>query len=161
MVKTHMLKTELKHFDQQKAGVKNFEYRKMDLGFRVGDMLHLIDIDDNCEPTGRTLTVVIECIICDLDGMREGYGILGTRRRTKQVYGVYDYEFDEWVCENNSRLYQFSDIHVAQAQADVIAAFRHAQFSFNREKNVSDRPIRARLYGEVEWCQSKMFVELN
>ncbi|MFB9770109.1 DUF3850 domain-containing protein [Lactiplantibacillus modestisalitolerans] len=74
--KIHELKIAPKYMDAQLAGVKNFEIRKNDRHFRVGDRLLLREWTDG-KLTGRSLTVYV-IYITDYQ-QRDGYVVLGTK----------------------------------------------------------------------------------
>ena len=50
----HFLKTETKYYQLSKLGYKNFEIRKNDRDFRVGDIVNLQEVVEGI-PTGRQL----------------------------------------------------------------------------------------------------------
>jgi hypothetical protein len=82
-MKRHNLKILSEYYQQQTAGVKNFELRKLDRDFRVGDEIKLNEIDHTevlgeYKPTGNSCLVRITSITCDFEGLEPGYGILGT-----------------------------------------------------------------------------------
>ncbi len=79
----HSLKLLKQYFDLQVAGMKNFEFRRMDRNFRAFDEIELIEIDYSDEfgllkPTGRTCIVRITSILVGFEGMEDGYGVIGT-----------------------------------------------------------------------------------
>ncbi len=63
MSKHHELKTWPEYFDLTWRGLKNFEIRKDDRGFAVGDTLTLIEQPLDGEPTGRIIEAVVHCKI--------------------------------------------------------------------------------------------------
>lgn len=76
--KIHDLKILPKYFDLVKRGIKNFEVRKNDRDFKVGDMLELLEWDDKKHIyTGRNERRKIIYILNDSDYCKEGYVILG------------------------------------------------------------------------------------
>lgn len=82
-MKRHNLKILSDYFAQQCAGVKNFELRKLDRDFKVGDEIKLNEIASAEKlgeylPTGRSCLVRITSITCGFEGLEDGYGILGT-----------------------------------------------------------------------------------
>ena len=82
IIKRHDLKILSQYYRQQVSGVKNFELRKLDRDFKVGDELKLNEITETAageySPTGRSCLVRITSILSDFDGLEKGYGILGT-----------------------------------------------------------------------------------
>ena len=87
----HYLKLSDKYFDAVKNGVKTFEIRKDDRGYRVGDTLVLqwIGSEEQMmklalnEQDPPTITRYISYILTHDDfpnGLKEGYVILGLRR---------------------------------------------------------------------------------
>ncbi len=87
-MKQHNLKLLAMYFDEVEAGFRNFQIRKHDRDFKIGDKIKLNEID--CEgigilkPTGRSCVVQIESILrsdhgAPFEGLEEGYSILGTK----------------------------------------------------------------------------------
>jgi len=82
----HNLKILPQYFDAQSAGIKNFEIRKHDRDFKIGDEIKLVEIDGRLgqpyETTGRTLLLRITYILSgnDFEGIEQGYSILSTER---------------------------------------------------------------------------------
>lgn len=78
----HELKTCAKYFNMVDKGTKRFEWRKFDRDFRVGDLLHLREWDEEEEDyTDRWQLVRIDCMLTyDEDGIigiPKGYCIMG------------------------------------------------------------------------------------
>jgi len=73
--KIHDLKIAPKYMDAQLSGIKNFEIRKNDRDFQVGDRLWLREWDGQ-DYTGRKVTVYVT-YITDYE-QRDGYVVLGT-----------------------------------------------------------------------------------
>lgn len=82
---THELKILQKYFRAVKSGRKNFELRKDDRGYKVGDTIQMYEItgvpvgDNKDGYTGRTIKRKITYILrdCPEYGLEEGYCILG------------------------------------------------------------------------------------
>lgn len=75
----HELKISPKYFEDVKANKKNFELRKDDRDFKVGDFITLREYD-NGQYTGREIkNIPIVYILRDVPeyGLKEGYCILG------------------------------------------------------------------------------------
>ena len=73
--KVHDLKISMKYMDAQLAGIKNFEIRKNDRDYKVGDRLWLREWNGQ-NYTGRKVTVYVT-YITDY-AQRDGYVVLGT-----------------------------------------------------------------------------------
>lgn len=75
--KTHELKILPTYYNEVENGIKNFELRKDDRDYRVGDYLKLKEW--NNEYTGRVFYVRISYILknCPDYGLKKGYVILG------------------------------------------------------------------------------------
>lgn len=71
------LKIEPKYFEAQEKGNKNFEIRKNDRGYQVGDLLFLHEYENN-QYTGRLLVRKVTYITSYKQ--KEGYVVLGTKR---------------------------------------------------------------------------------
>lgn len=75
----HELKISPKYFEDVKANKKNFELRKDDRNYQVGDLITLKEYE-NGEYTGREIkNIPIGYILRDVPeyGLKEGYCILG------------------------------------------------------------------------------------
>lgn len=70
-MKMHELKIQSHHFADVVTGIKRAEVRKNDRGFSAGDYLQLNEIDDEGEPTGEGVQVLVTHILAGGD-----YGIL-------------------------------------------------------------------------------------
>ena len=81
-MKRHNLKILKEYYKQQVSGLKNFELRKLDRQFRVGDEIKLNEINQHTlgkyKPTGNACIVRITSITSGFEGLEDGYGILGT-----------------------------------------------------------------------------------
>lgn len=75
-VKIHEVKIGATFFEEAACGKKNFELRRNDRGYRVGDMLELQEYRDGAY-TGRTCRKLITYMLEDYTGLQEGYCILG------------------------------------------------------------------------------------
>jgi len=75
----HKLKTWPKYFEQVLVGIKNFEVRKNDRDFKIGDKLHLMEwCPDKKEFTGRSCQKEVNCIVHGGQfGIEEGYVVMG------------------------------------------------------------------------------------
>lgn len=78
----HELKTWIEYFQMMVNGVKPFELRKNDRGFKVGHKLLLKEYDkENKTFTGRILHRRITCVlsgaIAEKFGLKEGFCVLG------------------------------------------------------------------------------------
>lgn len=76
--KIHEVKLSSIYFDDVAAGIKNFELRKNDRGYKVGDMLKLNEVKSGKE-TGRFIKAKIEYMLEEHTGLQEGYCILGIK----------------------------------------------------------------------------------
>lgn len=74
--KIHELKTLPEYFELVRKGVTNFDVRKNDRDFKVGDMLILKEWDGN-KYTGRDQRRIIGYMLNNNDYCKEGYVILG------------------------------------------------------------------------------------
>lgn len=75
----HALKIQPKYFTAVLHGKKNFELRKDDRGYQVGDLITLREYE-NGEYTGKEIkNIPIKYILrdCPEYGLKEGYCILG------------------------------------------------------------------------------------
>ena len=81
MEKTHRLKTWPEFFDAVERGVKNFEIRKDDVDFRIGDVLILQEWDPGPKRyTGRECQRRITYVLRGgRFGIETGYIILGMK----------------------------------------------------------------------------------
>lgn len=74
----HSLKLSKKYFDDLQNGVKTFEVRKNDRGYKIGDTLILNEIDENNKYTGRVIKAKITYFF-SLFGLATGYCVLGVK----------------------------------------------------------------------------------
>lgn len=79
----HNLKILPIYFDLQKDGIKNWEIRKNDRNFQVGDILNLNEWDEK-KYTGRVLVVEVIYTFKSSLTLKEDYVILSTKRLNKQ-----------------------------------------------------------------------------
>ena len=73
----HELKCKSEFFRDLRTGKKNFEVRKDDRGFCVGDYLALNEINQEGQYTGDSLLVSISYILRDPEYCKDGFVILG------------------------------------------------------------------------------------
>lgn len=77
---THELKVIPKFFKEVLDGTKNFEVRKKDRPFKVGDLLALNEYNiDSKLYSGQSCLVYIDYILDDPEYCKEGYVILGIK----------------------------------------------------------------------------------
>lgn len=78
MAKVHHLKTWTPFFKDVKSGVKQFEVRKNDRDYEVGDTLILEDFDPSIEKySGAWIPKLVTYKLDDTRFVKEGYVILG------------------------------------------------------------------------------------
>jgi hypothetical protein len=81
MALVHDLKTWPVYFEQQLAGLKPFELRLDDRGYRVGDILWLREWDPRTQAyTGRELRVEVTFLLRGSEHLAPGYVAMGTCR---------------------------------------------------------------------------------
>ena len=100
-MKVHELKIETLYFKEILSGRKNFEIRKDDRNYEVGDKIVLKELK-NGEFTGREIKdIIIKYILRNVPdyGLKEGYCILGFNRIKK----IYDFTIEEIVKECKAR----------------------------------------------------------
>lgn len=73
----HYLKTETFYYQEQELGHKNFELRKNDRNFQVGDMVVLLEVVNGI-PTGRQLLAkeIVYILKGGIYGLDKDYCIL-------------------------------------------------------------------------------------
>ena len=79
----HRLKTWSQYYHAVYCHDKPFEVRKNERGFKEGDMLHLIETDEQTgQETGRDMFARISYVLGhdDHPGIAEGYVVLGLGR---------------------------------------------------------------------------------
>ena len=76
--KVHQIRLAKTYFDDVANGIKTFELRKNDRGYKQGDSLKMLEFKDG-KHTGRTIDVDIIYMLEDYTGLTEGYCILGIR----------------------------------------------------------------------------------
>lgn len=75
--KVHDIRLGASFFDDVLECRKNFELRKNDRGYKVGDILHMMEFKDG-RNTGRSVNRKVIYILEDFTGLEDGYCILGT-----------------------------------------------------------------------------------
>lgn len=78
--RTHVLRLSFRYFDDVRSGRKSFELRKNDRGYRVGDILDLMEFKDG-RNTGREIEADVVYMLDDYTGLEEGWCILGIKVR--------------------------------------------------------------------------------
>lgn len=78
MANVHYLKTWTPYFQDVKKGIKNFEVRKNDRNYQVGDTLILEEFEpDNKKYTGAWIPKLVKYKLDDPQFVKEGYVVLG------------------------------------------------------------------------------------
>ncbi len=77
MAKVHDLRIESRYYPASVSGAKNFEVRKNDRNYQVGDILHLYEFTNSGKITGREHYAKIQYILSDCEYLKEGYVVLG------------------------------------------------------------------------------------
>lgn len=84
MRKRHNLKLHTKYWDYVMSGIKNFEIRKMDRPYEVGDYIHFVKLnrDGNTVEEDKKNLFVINYILEDVPqfGLDPDYCILGIEK---------------------------------------------------------------------------------
>lgn len=75
--KVHQIRLAKSYFDDVANGIKTFELRKNDRGYKKGDILEMMEFADG-KNTGRTVRVLVTYIIEDYTGIEDGYCIMAT-----------------------------------------------------------------------------------
>lgn len=74
--KVHSIRLAASYFNDVASGKKSFELRKNDSGYKVGDMLEMLEFKDG-KNTGRIIQAEITYLLEDYTGLEDGYCILG------------------------------------------------------------------------------------
>lgn len=82
-MKTHTLKINDRFYKSKVCGVKSFELRKDDRGFKVGDYVHYVDEDGDEIAFDTKNLFEIVFILKDYPGLEQDYVIYEERR----IYG--------------------------------------------------------------------------
>lgn len=82
--KTHEVKIAASYYEDVAAGVKGFELRKNDRGYRVGDKLKMLEFNDG-KYTGRTIDADIVYMLEEYTGLEDGYCILGIKQTAHEA----------------------------------------------------------------------------
>lgn len=84
----HSLKTEQPWFDLVAEGVKNFEIRKNDRGFKEGDILELLEYDrKNNSFSGDSIIAKVE-LVCDY-AQKENFVVIGIKVLQLKIAGTF------------------------------------------------------------------------
>lgn len=76
--KVHQIRLAKTYFDDVANGIKTFELRKNDRGYKVGDILEMMEFADG-KNTGRTVKVLVTYMLEDYTGIEDGYCIMATK----------------------------------------------------------------------------------
>ena len=76
--KVHQIRLAKSYFDDVANGIKTFELRKNDRGYKKGDILEMMEFADG-KNTGRTVRVLVTYILEDYTGIEDGYCIMATK----------------------------------------------------------------------------------
>ena len=76
--KVHQIRLAKSYFDDVANGIKTFELRKNDRGYKVGDILEMMEFADG-KNTGRTVKVEVTYLLENYTGIEDGYCIMGTK----------------------------------------------------------------------------------
>ena len=74
--KIHQIRLSPKYFDDVESGRKSFELQKNDRGYKVGDVLELLEFKDG-RHTGRAMGAEVTYFLDGFAGLEDGYCILG------------------------------------------------------------------------------------
>lgn len=78
--KVHQIRLGESFFDDACSNVKSFELRKNDRGYKVGDILEMMEFADG-RNTGRMVRKLVTYILEDYTGLEDGYCIMATKLR--------------------------------------------------------------------------------
>ena len=76
--KVHQIRLAKPYFDDVANGIKTFELRKNDRGYKKGDILEMMEFADG-KNTGRMAKVLVTYILEDYTGIEDGYCIMATK----------------------------------------------------------------------------------
>ena len=76
--KVHQIRLAKSYFDDVANGIKTFELRKNDRGYKKGDILEMMEFADG-KNTGRMVRVLVTYILEDYTGIEDGYCIMATK----------------------------------------------------------------------------------
>ena len=76
--KVHQIRLAKSYFDDVANGIKTFELRRNDRGYKKGDILEMMEFADG-KNTGRTVRVLVTYILEDYTGIEDGYCIMATK----------------------------------------------------------------------------------
>ena len=74
--KIHQIRLSPKYFDDVESGRKSFELQKNDRGYKVGDVLEMLEFKDGSH-TGRAMGAEVTYFLDGFAGLEDGYCILG------------------------------------------------------------------------------------
>lgn len=76
--KVHQIRLAKPYFDDVANGIKTFELRKNDRGYKKGDILEMMEFADG-KNTGRMVKVLVTYILEDYTGIEDGYCIMAIK----------------------------------------------------------------------------------
>lgn len=96
--KVHQIKIGKSYFKDACTNVKNFELRKNDRDYKVGDILELMEFDGG-ENTGRMVRKIVTYMLEDYTGLDYGFCIMATELINERGE-IYDRADLEQICKN-------------------------------------------------------------
>lgn len=75
--KVHQIRLGTSFFPYARSNIKSFELRKNDRGYRVGDILEMMEFDDG-KNTGQMVRKLVTYMLEDYTGLEDGYCIMAT-----------------------------------------------------------------------------------
>lgn len=76
--RVHQIRLGASFFEDACSNIKSFELRKNDRGYKVGDILEMMEFDDG-RNTGRMVRKLVTYILEDYTGLDDGYCIMATK----------------------------------------------------------------------------------
>lgn len=76
--KVHQIRLLKSYFEDVANGIKTFELRKNDRGYKKGDILEMMEFTDG-KYTGRAVRVIVTYILEDYTGIEDGYCIMAIK----------------------------------------------------------------------------------
>lgn len=76
--KIHQIRLSAQYFEDVCSGKKNFELRKNDRGYKIGDILEMMEYKDG-RNTGRMARAEVTYLLEDYTGLEEGYCIMAVK----------------------------------------------------------------------------------
>lgn len=138
--KVHQIRIAKSYFDDVANGIKTFELRKNDRGYKKGDILEMMEFADG-KNTGRMVRVLVTYILEDYTGIEDGYCIMATKLMK---------ESEEYIPASNKMNGMRCDIAAGFGELGKVIAHGNARDDLNDERELAKYIVDNDTVSEIE-----------